>query len=92
MTREEQIVKTRDHLRARKGAYQLAFNSPAGKAVLKDLTTFCRGVETCFDPDSRKHAALEGRREVYLRIVYHLGFTPEQLVMFYAAKINGSEE
>lgn len=36
--------------------------------VIKDLEKFCRANESTFDPDPRIHAALEGRREVYLRI------------------------
>lgn len=66
-------------LRQRKRAYQLVFRSPAGAEVLEDLARFCRASETCFDPDPRIHAALEGRREVWLRIQEYLNLTPEQL-------------
>jgi hypothetical protein len=64
----------------KKTAYQLALGSPAGKAVLADLTTFCRGKESCFHPDPRLHAVLEGRREVYLRLMQFLELTPEELI------------
>ncbi len=48
--------------------------------VLIDLAEFCRANETCFHQDPRVHAALEGRREVWLRIQEHIHLTPAQLV------------
>ena len=36
--------------------------------ILSELAHFCRAFETCFHADPRIHAALEGRREVWLRI------------------------
>lgn len=63
----------------RKRAYQLAFNSPAGQDVMRDLAQFCRANSSAFNPDPRVHAALEGRREVWLRIQNHLNLTQEQL-------------
>jgi hypothetical protein len=68
-----------DFMRNRKKAYQLAFTDPAGQAVLHDLAKFCRANVSCFDPDPRLHAALEGRREVWLRIQDHLNLTSDQL-------------
>ena len=63
-----------------KRAYQLAFGSPAGEAVLTDLEPFCRAKETCVVPGDRdKTFVLEGRREVFLRIKDYLDLTPEQL-------------
>jgi hypothetical protein len=76
----------------RKRAYQLAFNSPAGEAVLFDLTPFCRARETCVVPGERdKTFVLEGRREVYLRIRDHLDLTPEQLVERYTKPAIGAQ-
>ncbi len=72
-----------DYFRSKGRAYKLAFSSPAGQEVLEDLATFCRANETCFNADPRMHAVAEGRREVWLRIQYHLGMTPEQLLDFY---------
>lgn len=69
----------------RKRAYALAFGSPAGQEALKDLEKFCRAKQTCFDPDPRIHAVLEGRREVYLRIQEHLERTVEELAVLYGA-------
>lgn len=68
-----------DFLFQRKRAYQLWFGSPAGQEVLRDLAQFCRADKSCFDPDPRVHAGLEGRREVWLRIMEHLHLSPEQL-------------
>jgi hypothetical protein len=67
--------KADDFLADRKRAYTLSFplDSEAVKAVLKDLEIFCRANESCFHQDPRIHAVLEGRREVYLRIMDHLG-------------------
>lgn len=72
-----------DFLRNRKRAYQLTFNSLAGQEVLIDLAKFCRANDTCFDADPRIHAALEGRREVFLRIANHLNLPTEHLYAIY---------
>lgn len=77
------IERTLDFLRRRKQGYQLAFSSPVGQEVLADLAKFCRANTTCFDPDPRIHAALEGRREVWLRIQQHLNLPSEQLYAIY---------
>jgi len=71
--------RTFDFLRRRKRDYQLTFGSPAGRNVLEDLAKFCRANETCFHEDPRINAALEGRREVWLRITRHLNLSTEQL-------------
>jgi len=77
MTPEQALIIFSDCKRA----YQLAFNTPAGEAVLLDLQPFCRAKETCVVPGDRdKTYVLEGRREVYLRIKDYLELTPEQLV------------
>ena len=68
-----------DFLRSRKKAYQLCFGSAAGHIVMRDLIVFCRGTQSCFHDDARKHAVLEGRREVLLRITNHMNLTSEQL-------------
>lgn len=75
-----------DLLRNRKRGYQLCFSSPAGNAVLMDLAVFCRAVEPCWHEDPRKHALLEGRREVFLRISNHLNLTGEQLYALAAGR------
>jgi len=75
-----------------KRAYQLVFNTPAGEAVLLDLTPFCRAKETCVIPGDRdKTYVLEGRREVFLRIRDYLDLTPEQLVERYTTPAIGAQ-
>lgn len=72
-------------LGTRRRAYQLAFGSPAGKEVLKDLAVFCRARETCIVADQgrpvdrERTLVLEGRREAWLRIQQHLNMTESEL-------------
>ena len=81
------IPAVAEFLRQRKAAYQVAFSSAAGQSVQDDLATFCRAAETCFHVDPRIHAALEGRREVWLRIRQHLDLSIEQLMDLYGAVV-----
>jgi hypothetical protein len=75
-----------------KRAYQLAFNTPAGQAVLTDLTPFCRVRETCVVPGDRDRTyVLEGRREVFLRIREYLDLTPEELVRLHTTPAMGAQ-
>jgi len=76
----------------RKRAYTLVFGeSPASLAVLDDLTTFCRGKETCLIPGDRdKTYALLGRNEVFHRIRDHLELSPEQLLVKYTRPAKGA--
>ena len=66
-------------LAERRTDYIRTFNTPGGEKVLADLAKFCRAHETTFHADPRIHAVLEGRREVFLRIMEHLQFTADQL-------------
>lgn len=87
MTSEELLAMLTD----RKTAYQVAFGSQAGQAVLNDLMPFCRARDTCVIPGDRDLTyVLEGRREVYLRIRDHLDLTPEQLVERYTRPAEGA--
>ena len=70
-------------LRDRARDYQRKFPNPADDRVLRDLAKFCRANESTFNADPRIHAALEGRREVWLRIANHLHLSPEQLYLIY---------
>lgn len=83
MIKGELYYRALDLVRGRKRDYQLTFNSPSANRVLIDLARFCRANESAFDADPRIHAALEGRREVWLRIQQHLGLTSEQLMQLY---------
>jgi hypothetical protein len=66
--------------RRRRVAYAYVFNpeSEATKIVLNDLAKFCRANSTTFHSDPRVHAVLEGRREVFLRIMHHTQLDPDQ--------------
>lgn len=67
-------------------AFVNAFGTPSGQMVLADLEKFCRANETCFDTDARVNAALEGRREVWLRIQQHLNLSSEDLFQLYSGR------
>lgn len=87
MNFQERIRSTLEFLRQRKTAYHLVFrlDQPADMEVLRDLAWFCRANESCVVPGDRDRTLLlEGRREVYLRIVQHLKLTPEQLFELYS--------
>lgn len=75
-----------DFLKRRRQHYQLTFAGPVQQQVLADLAVFCRANESCWHPDPRQHAVLEGRREVWLRIQNHLNLKPEQLYALYARR------
>lgn len=77
-------------LTRRKRSYQLMCLAPASQTALADLAVFCRANESCFNPDPRVHAALEGRREVWLRIQQHIQLSPEQLSALY--QVAGTRE
>jgi len=66
-------------LKVRQMAYARLFESDDGRIVLEDLMRFCRARESTFHPDSRVAAALDGRREVFLRIEDHLSLSADEL-------------
>ena len=77
-------------LQARKQAYVHVFEPEGNKSaekVLKDLAKFCRAHETTFNPDPRLHALMEGRREVWLRILEHTKFTQEEFMQKYGRDV-----
>jgi hypothetical protein len=88
MVKKELLERLKTFLITRKRSYQLALpkENLAAQAVLKDLAIFCRANTTTFHPDPRIHAALEGRREVWLRIQQHLNLTADELVQIYGRK------
>jgi len=75
----EWLEKVRRALMRRRHNYRLAFLSPPGQEVLKDLARFCRAHESTFHENDRAHVLAEGRREVWLRIERHLRLTPDEL-------------
>ena len=74
-------------LRQRKLAAHRAFDGPGQEPLLHDLAKFCRAFDTCFHTDPRLHAVLEGRREVWLRILRYLQLTPSQLAALHQAVV-----
>ena len=63
-------------------------DSPHTMPVLKDLAKFCRAFESTFNPDPRLHAVLEGRREVWLKIMEYLNFDFKELYDLHVIKGN----
>lgn len=85
--------KAQQFLSGRRTDYVQTFNTPHGEKVLDDLAKFCRAHESTFHADPRVHAALEGRREVWLRIQQHLNLNDETLWRIYgAATLQPSKE
>lgn len=76
----------------RKRAYSLTFAGPHGEAVLEDLARFCRANESCFHPDARVHALMEGRRETYLRIRNHMNLSEGDLYALLATNRKESND
>lgn len=85
MSENENVKKAKDTLQNRRLAYANVFNPENVflKVVLEDLAKFCRANETTFHDDPRVHAALEGRREVWLRIQEHLKIDLDTLWKIY---------
>lgn len=80
---EESFRRALDVISERQKAYQIAFLGKGVASMVEDLRKFCRADETCFHPDPRVHAVLEGRREVWIRIQEHLTVDPTALVEKY---------
>ena len=74
------IENAKQLIEQRKRAYSLSFAGTHGAAVLEDLAKFCRANESCFHPDARVHAVMEGRREVWLRIKQHMDLSEGELL------------
>lgn len=49
------------------------------RRIMRDLSRFCRALESTFHPDARISAQLDGRREVFLRIQQQCRLTTDQL-------------
>jgi predicted alpha/beta hydrolase len=79
-------------LMMRRHNYRLAFLSPPGQVVLRDLARFCRAHKSTFHEDPRVHAMAEGRREVWLRIQQHLHMKPDDLWALYAGLSDVTKE
>lgn len=83
------VQNTKNFLTTRQQAYQAVLGKEKdvmAERVLQDLAKFCRANESTFLPDSRAHAVLEGRREVWLRIQNHLNLSTEELWQKYGRR------
>lgn len=91
---KDKLSRITDLFRKRAYAYKLVFdkNNQFTSVVLKDLAKFCRAHDSTFDKDERRHAALEGRREVWLRIQEHMGFEPDELLKLHRAHDLGDNQ
>lgn len=66
--------------RRRQTAYVQTFSGPNAEVVLADLKRFCRAtVPTADLTNPNATYLMEGRREVWLRIVSHLNLTDEEV-------------
>ena len=54
--------------------------------VLSDLAKFCRAHASTFHSDPRIHAALEGRREVWLLIQNYLNLSQDELYKLHVVR------
>lgn len=75
-------------LRARRVAYQkhfvLGMASPDDiELIMLDLARFCRGFESTFGEDERTQSRLDGRREVFLRIMDFTRLDYDELMLKY---------
>lgn len=87
------MTTARVKLATRKQAYETIFgpfwraDAGAGLIVREDLGRFCRAFQSCWHPDARMNAVLEGRREVWLRIEQHFNLSPDELAVVYRAVV-----
>lgn len=84
----EQLIAAYRYITGRQGAYKAVFlDAVRGEEVLQDLANFCRAGRTTVDPNSdRMSYVLEGRREVFLRIMEHLKLSPEEAFQLYTGR------
>lgn len=72
----------RSELQGKIIAYNHVFNAENRflPTVMEELALFCRAETSCFHADPRIHAALEGRREVWLLIQSYLNKSVDELL------------
>ena len=80
MPRLRSADQQRRKLHANRVSYAQFFDTPAGKQVISDLAEFCHMYDTTHvTGDPYGSAQLEGRRQVFLRIIGNSRLTPEQV-------------
>jgi hypothetical protein len=85
---QDTVSAIKNLFKSRAHAYRMVFDekNQYTKTVLKDLAKFCRAHESTFHKDERQHAVLEGRREVFLRILEHLNLEADEFMALHRAK------
>jgi hypothetical protein len=64
----------------RRRAYRAVFNGVEGRKVLADLRRFCRASQPTADVNNvHTTYLLEGRREVWCRLMAHLNLTEQDI-------------
>ena len=81
---DEQTAELKDGLSQRQQAYRAVFEGPHGDMVKRDLARYCRAFKSTFNPNPHIASKLDGRREVYLRILEHLELSDEELWALYS--------
>jgi hypothetical protein len=82
----------------RRRAFRAAFLNGQGELrsemipVLADLRRFCKATVSTFDPDPRVHAMLEGRREVFWRIIGFLNVDEAEVLKLVEAYETESDD
>lgn len=91
---KDTIDAVKNLIRSRTFAYNQVFNrqSKYTHIVLKDLAKFCRAHEPTFHSNERIHAAMEGRREVWLRIKEYLELDENEIYQLHRVKDMAREE
>ena len=85
--------RLRKYLRRRHIAYNLVFSPNIHvDIVLRDLAKFCRAHDSTFHKEDRAAALMEGRREVWLRIMENLNLTTEQIYSLHRVSEKGEDE
>lgn len=79
---QKKTSEYKDELQGKCIAYSRVFSAENVflEEVMRDLAKFCRADSTTFHADPRIHAALEGRREVFLRIQMFLNLSPDEIM------------
>lgn len=88
---KERLVR---YFQRRSVAYKRVFvkESVYVQDVLADLAKFCRAHTTTFHKDERTHALLEGRKEVFLRIMENLNLSHEEIFNLHSVRNRDEEQ
>jgi hypothetical protein len=70
----------------------MSLGAPVGADALIDLARFCYAHEPVWHSDPNVRIALEGRREVWLRIQKNLQLTDQQIWDLYLQGLNQTQE